>query len=301
MINKYSDRMSVETIGLIFIFIQILAVSIQPVFTKLIVGTINPLFAASIASLIGCIIPLILLIKSGSLRIIFQKENLKEILLIGFFGTTMTYLLFFFGASMTSGINTAILMQAEPIYSLFLGYFLLKEKVTSKQILATFLIVAGVIIVIYNGIISLNLGDLLILLTPLFYQISHVIAKKTINKIGTFTVQTGRYLFAGLTLFIISSILGANQFNLLVEPRNFATILALGFIVAGIGSLAWYEAIKRINLSKATAMIAPYSILSVTLAWFVLNETPSIYQIIGLALVLTGILSLAKIKSEKRV
>jgi len=256
-------KLSTETIGMIFVFIQILAAGIQPVFTKLAVGIINPLFAASMASLIGFIVPFVFLLKNNDFKIIFHRRNLKEILLVGFFGTTVAYLLFFFGAQLTSGINAAILMQAEPIYSILLGYFLLKEKISSKQVLITLLIVAGVIVVIYKGTTSLNVGDFLILLTPLFYQISHVTAKRAIKRIGTFAVQAGRYLSAGITLFIISSFLGVNQFNLLLEPLNLATILALGLIVAGIGSLAFYEAIKRIDLSKVTAMIAPYSVLSV--------------------------------------
>jgi drug/metabolite transporter (DMT)-like permease len=292
--------MNVETIGMIFIFIQILAAAVQPVLTKLAVGTINPLFAAAVTPLIGFIIPFVLLTRNGTLKILFDKKNLKEFLMIGFFGTVMTYLLFFSGAKLTSGINTAILIQAEPIYSILLGYFVLKEKITSKQILFTLLIIVGVIIVIYNGAFSLSLGDFLILLTPLFYQISHVIAKKTINRVGTVAVQGGRYLFGGIILLLISSLLGMNQFSLLVEPQNFSIIFTLGIIVAGIGTLAFYEAIKRINLSKTTAMIAPYSVISVMLAWFVLKEVPTIYQIIGLILMLIGIFSLAKIRSEKR-
>jgi len=292
--------METETIGMIFVVIQILTGAVQPVFTKFIVGIINPLFAASMVSLIGCIIPLILLTRKDRLKVIFEKKNMKEILLIGFFGTVMTYSFFFFGAQLTSGINTAILMQAEPIYSIILGYFILREKITSKQILSTLLIVSGVLIVIYNGTISLNIGDLLIVLTPLFYQISHVIAKKTMKRIGTYAVQGGRYLFGGLILLLLSSILNMNQFSLLMKPINLTTIILLGLVVAGIGSLAWYEAIKRINLSKATAMIAPYSILSIILAWFVLSEFPSVYQISGLILVLIGMAILARIKSERR-
>lgn len=292
--------MDVETIGMIFVLIQTLAAAIQPVFTKFIVGAINPLFAASITSLVGCIISLILLIRSKGLKIFFNKKNLKEVLMIGFLGTTMLYLLFFQGAQLTSGINTAILLQSESIYSLILSYFVLKEKINSRQILATLLIIAGVIIVIFNGTVSLNIGDVFILLTPLFYQFSHVMAKKTIKRIGTVPVQFGRYFFGGLILILMSSSLGMNQFNLLTNYQNLTVIFMLGIIVSGVGTLAFYEAIKRINLSKTTAMIAPYSIISVILAWFVLKEIPTVYQIIGLMLILIGIFSLSKIRSEKR-
>lgn len=292
--------MKIETVGMIFVIIQLIAAGFQPIFTKLAVNGVNPLFAAAVSSLVGCIIPLIFLAKVKGLKMFLNIKNLKEVYIIGFFGTTITFILLFFGAQMTSGINTAILLQTEPIYSIFLSYFILKEKIARRQIFATILIILGIATVVYNGIFSLNLGDILIILTPLFWQISHLLAKKSIKRLGTFFIQGGRYLFAGLTMFLISTIVGTNQFSALYNPVNLSSILIIGFVVAGIGSLAWYEAIKRINLSKATAMISPYSILSVILAWFILSEHPSIYQVAGLALVLVGMLSLSKIKSEKR-
>jgi len=292
--------MKTETVGMIFAIIQLIAAGFQPVFTKFAVERIDPLFAASMASLVGCMIPLIFLAKHKGLNMFLKLKNLKDVYIIGFFGTTMTFILLFFGAQMTSGINTAILLQTEPIYSIFLSYFILKEKITIKQIFATILILIGVITVVYGGTFSLNLGDLLIILTPFFWQISHLLAKKSIKRLGTFFIQGGRYLTAGLTMLLISTLIGSNQFGILSKPAELSSILIIGFVVAGIGSLAWYESIKRINLSKATAMISPYSVLSVILAWFILSELPSIYQIVGLIFVLLGMFILTKIKSKKR-
>ncbi len=285
---------------MIFAIIQLIAAGFQPVFTKFAAERIDPLFAASMASLVGCIIPLVFLAKHKSLKMFLKLKNLKDIYIIGFFGTTITFILLFFGARMTSGINTAILLQTEPIYSIFLSYFILKERITMKQIFSTILILIGVVTVVYSGTFSLNLGDLFIILTPLFWQISHLLSKKSIKRLGTFFIQGGRYLSAGLTMLLISTLIGSNQFGVLYKPAELSSILIIGFVVAGIGSLAWYESIKRINLSKATAMISPYSVLSVILAWFILSELPSIYQIIGLIFVLVGMLLLSRVKSRKR-
>ncbi len=292
--------MNTEIVGMIFAIIQLIAAGFQPVFTKFAAERIDPLFAASMASLVGCIIPLVFLAKHKSLKMFLKLKNLKDIYIIGFFGTTITFILLFFGARMTSGINTAILLQTEPIYSIFLSYFLLKERITKKQIFSTILILIGVVTVVYSGTFSLNLGDLFIILTPLFWQISHLLSKKSIKRLGTFFIQGGRYLSAGLTMLLISTLIGSNQFGVLYKPAELSSILIIGFVVAGIGSLAWYESIKRINLSKATAMISPYSVLSVILAWFILSELPSIYQIIGLIFVLVGMLLLSRVKSRKR-
>ena len=162
------------------------------------------------------------------------------------------------------------------------------------------MIVVGIIAVFYNASLSLNVGDLLILLTPSFYQLSHVIAKKTIKRIGSYAVQGGRYFYGGIILLGISTFFNMNQLNLLEDYNNFLIVFLLGIIVAGIGTLSFYESIKRINLSKTTALIAPYSVISVILAWIAFKQTPTVYQIIGLIIILVGIFALTKMKSEKR-
>lgn len=292
-------KLSQERIGLIFVGIVIIAAAIAPVVTKLAVTALNPLFAASMASLLGCIISLVFLAKDRKLGVIFDRSNLPSLFFVGFFGA-VAYLLFFSGVRLTSGINAAVLLQAESVYALFLGYFILREKITIKQIVFTLMIIAGVASVIYNGTAALNLGYLLILATTLFYQISHVIARKKMDKIGIFAVHAGRYLFGGLVLLMLSTVFGQNQFALLAEPRNLLIVLALGFVVAWLSTIAFYTAIQRINLSKVTAMIMPYPVLSIVLAWLVLKEVPSLYQIAGLIIMLAGVFFLARVKSERR-
>lgn len=206
--------------------------------------------------------------------------------------------LFLFGAQLTSGINAAILLQTEPIYSIILGYWLLKEKITGRHLLATLAIIIGVSLVIYNGTFQINIGDILVILTPLCYQISHVLAKKTMKRVGVYVTSAAKYLYGGLMFILLSTFFQANQFEILGGDNLIAlTVLAFTW-VAGI--LLWYGAIKRINLSKATALLSPYPIVSIIIAWPILGELPTVYQIVGLVFVMAGMLSMRKVKSEKR-
>ncbi|MGQ9722837.1 MAG: DMT family transporter, partial [Candidatus Jordarchaeum sp.] len=211
-----------------------------------------------------------------------------------------TSILFFFGSTMTSGINSSILLQSEPVYSIVLCYFLLRELIRKKQIAVTLLILCGTIIVLYNGVLSLNIGDILVLLTPLFWQIAHVLGRKILEKASTYVVTTGRILYGGLLLFILTLVPGFSEYGFLVDPGIVLILVLQGLIAFAGSALVWYEAIARINLSKATAIIAPYPIFSVILAWTLLGETVSIYQIAGLAIILVGMLLLTKIRSESR-
>jgi len=119
------------------------------------------------------------------------------------------------------------------------------------------------------------------------------------KKIGDDVIIAGRFLYAVPIFLILSTLAGANQFEALFQPLYFALLLFLGISWA-LGYILWIKAIKRINLSKATVIVAPYPVLSLIFAWIILSEVPSIYQITGLILVIIGIYTIGKTTSEKR-
>jgi len=289
-----------ERKGLIFCVLEIILAGLFPVITKYGVGFVNPIFFAAISALVGAGFMLVVLRLRGELKKLFTREILGNLFLIGFFGTFLSSILFFTGSNMTSGVNASILLQTEPIFSIILSFFFLGELIRKKQVAVTLLILSGTIIVLYNGVLSINVGDILILLTPLAWQIGHVLARKTFEKTNTFIVAAGRLLYGGILLFLLSLNPSFRQYQLLTDTGIILLFLFQGIIVY-IGSImVWYEAIKRINLSKATAIIAPYPVFSVILAWIFLGEKVSIYQLVGLAIIIAGIILLSRIRSEKR-
>jgi len=293
------DQKSGEKIGVLFVLISIFFFGLHPIISKYTLETINPLFLGTMSILFGFIIPMLVLIKKRRVKRLIEKESVVYLFFIAFFGSVFAFGLFFFGAKLTSGINASLLLQSEPLYSTLLGFFILKESVSKKQLFAMFLIIFGMSIILYNGTLSINYGDILILLTPLGFQISHTIVKKVIKKIGTYVIVTGRFLYALPIFLVLSTVFGSNQFEVLFEPFYLALILFIG-VSEGLGYILWVEAIKRINLSKATTLVSPYPILSVIFAWLILSELPTIYQIIGLISVIIGMYIIVRIKSKIR-
>jgi drug/metabolite transporter (DMT)-like permease len=292
-------KKSEETIGVLLVLTSIFFFGLNPIISKYTVRTVNPLFLGTTSVLFGFIIPMLILIKKRNVKKLIEKENVLYLFFIAFFGSVFAFGLFFVGAKMTSGINASLLLQSEPLYSILIGYFILKESVGKKQLFAMFLIICGMGVILYNGTLSINYGDILILLTPLGFQISHTILKKVIKKIETYTIVTGRFLYAFPVFLFLSTVSGSNQFEVLFQPFYLALLLFIG-ISEALGYILWVEAIKRINLSKATVLVSPYPILSVIFAWLILSELPSIYQIIGLIAVIIGMYTTGKIKSEIR-
>jgi len=170
-----------EKEGIIFVIITIFIAGALPIVIKYGVGLIHPLFFATFSSLIAGIFLFLLAVFKGNWRILFDKRYFFHLLLIGFFGITLSNICFFFGVTLTSGINSSILLVIEPLYAIFIGYILLNEKITLKQMFFTFIIMLGTLVVVSRAKFSLNWGDLLVLLTPLCWQIAHFFKLATRN------------------------------------------------------------------------------------------------------------------------
>lgn len=292
-----------EKEGIIFVIITIFIAGALPIIIKYGVGFIDPLFFAAMSSLIAGIFLFSLAVIKGNWKVLFRKKYILSMLLIGFFGITLSNLFFFFGVSLTSAINSSILLVIEPLYSIFIGYLFLNEKITFKQIMFTFIIIMGTVTVLYKLRLKFNWGDLMILCTPLCWQIAHFFSKKLMTVYKEITpplIATARTLYGGIFLFILSISTGINHFHQLRNIHILWILLLQGIIGFALHYSVWYEAIKRLNLSKATSLVSVYPAFSIILAWFILKEFPTLQQIGGFAIIIIGILGLSGIKSENR-
>ena len=150
-------------------------------------------------------------------------------------------------------------------------------------------LIAGVFLVVAQGKRpELLKGDVLLLLTPLFWQLGHSIAKRTAY--SPLTIATLRNTFGGL-VFLVPALWIGFAFTKLA--------LAEGVIIALTQSL-WYSAIARINLSKATAILTPAPALTVLISTLFLGEGFTLSHLAGLTLITAGTLILSGEKSGVR-
>jgi len=292
-----------EKAGIIFVIITIFIAGALPIIIKYGTGLINPLFFATVSSIIAGISLFILAAIKGNWKILFDKRYFFHLLLIGFFGITLSNICFFFGVTLTSGINSSILLVIEPLYAIFIGYILLNEKITLKQMFFTFIIMMGTMVIVSRAKFSLNWGDFLVLLTPLCWQIAHFFSKRlmtTHKEITPMLIATARTLYGGIFLLILSTIVGIKQYDKLWNTHILLILLFQGIIGFALHYSIWYEAIKRLNLSKATTLVSVYPTFSILLAWLILKEVPNFYQLAGFGIIILGIFGLSRIKSEHR-
>jgi len=277
-----------ESSGTTLALMVLILLSLEPVVIK--ANPVNPISFASSSAIFASLIlwPVILL--SGQAEEIRERPaELKKALLTGLFATAIAYSLFSYGTRLSTAINSAILTRFEVFYSFVISWFMLKEIITSKQILAALSLIFGVFLVVAQGERpELLKGDVLLLLTPLFWQLGHAVAKRTAYT--PITIATLRNTFGGLLLLPIAILTGL-QFTPLSIVEGILIALTQSF---------WYSSIARINLSKATAVLTPAPALTVLLSIAVLGERVTPYHLAGLALITIGTLTVSRERSRVR-
>lgn len=298
MLKKTTDN---DIAGFAFATLNTITYGLLPVFSHYFVQTIDPLLFGGLVTTIGSL-PLILQLRiKNKVEDVFSKNFFPSLLTIALL-TTIGSILFFVGTKLTSGINTGLLVQIEPFYALVLGAIILKEIISGKQVMAISLMVLGAIVVVFKGLDSLNLGDIFIFAAPAFFQISHLVAKKIINKVSDINViPTARLFYSGIILIALALILNPNSFKTAFTSQNLISIIIFALIFRTLDMYLWYQAIGRISVAQASSLIPLCAVISFLGSMLFLKEIPSPQQYIGLLLILGGLtwLSIIYLKLNK--
>ncbi|ASJ13522.1 DMT family transporter [Thermococcus thioreducens] len=276
-----------ESAGVLFAITGTFIYGLEPVVIKS--NPSNPISFAAFSALVASLLLWGGLFWKGTWREVSNNRgNLWGAFLMGLFGTALAYLAYSFGARMSTAINAALITRSEVLFSFILSWLFLGEKITRRLIAYSLAIITGLAIVILQGrSLELHLGDFLLLLVPLFWQLGHVIAKRL--PYSPPMIAALRNTFGFLLLFPLAVVTGF-EFS--------AFVIAEGLVIA-LGQLVWYRSIKLINLSKATAIITPAPAVAIGLG-VLLGESFTIYHALGFLLITLGTLGAVKVESELR-
>ncbi|MBI4348062.1 MAG: DMT family transporter [Elusimicrobia bacterium] len=225
-------------------------------------------------------------------RRILGPELRVPFMLLGGLGSGLTTALLQTAMGYTTAANGAIVCQVEVVYSAVLSAWLLGERITGRQIAASLLVLAGTGLVLAKDLGSPHWkGDLIILLTPWMYQVSHVTSKRLPPDVDAVTITAARQLWGAAVLAACagsSLLLGSPRF----EPAwPLAGYLAFHAVIMNVVTcVLWYIAVRHLELSKTTAVMLSYPALTLVYCWLLGLEPIGAHQVAGLALSMAGAL-----------
>jgi O-acetylserine/cysteine efflux transporter len=286
------DARRQERIGLTFAGLCALNGAFVPAVAKLTTAQGDAFFVAATTTIVAGLCAFAVLGLRGELGALVARAQLPALLAIGALGTALTFLLFFEGARRTSAIETAMCLQIEPVYSLFLARVFLGHPLTPRRLVAVGAIVTGIGLAMNPSDFSGWVGNALLLATPLGWQVSHLIVLRGLGTVEPRTLTGARYVYGGLLLGAVW--LASGGLARLPETPELARLLPIlalqGAVLSFLGTMIWYEAISRLDLARCTAIVVPsIPLLSLGASFLLLGEVASARQWVGLLLTACGV------------
>ncbi|MDO6760613.1 DMT family transporter [Tamlana sp. 2_MG-2023] len=242
-----------------------------------------------------------------------EKKDFLRLVLCGLFGASCNQLFFFEGLSLTSPVDTSIIMTSSPTVVFILSMIFLKEKTSTNKLIGLSLGAVGAVGLVWYGHVaegtSSFLGNLFVFLNVVFFSLYQVVVKPLMKKYHFITIISWVFLF-GL-LFVIPVGLNDAIFNTDYELFNLNTWLTVAYVIVFTTFLTFLfniYALRQVSPSVAgsyTYIQPAVSFAIVLMLSYFLNDNTysediNTIKIMSCLLVIVGVYLISK-KSKKAV
>jgi drug/metabolite transporter (DMT)-like permease len=228
-------------------------------------------------------------------------KHLKSYLILGVAGVFGFNLFFFLGMQTSSAINGALIIALNPLLTAVLGYFILKDIPSKRQLIAFPIGVAGVAIVVLGAgaHVEISIGDFYIFLANLSWALYNVLVRVMMPKNVSGIANTASIMTVGAVTLTFIAILHGDKF--IVPTINTGISLILMTIGGSVlAYLFWNASIAKLGPSKAAIFMNLVPVTTMVIASFE-SLPPNHAQMLGAIMVISAVtfssFSVSKLKA----
>ena len=237
------------------------------------------------------------------LLISYKKETLKSFYNSGFAGIIGGIVLSFgfcgyvFAMYNTTVANTNFIISLQILFLALFGYIFLKEKINALTLTSIILAMIGVFVMVGN---SLSPGELSGNLAAFTMPVTFAVLILIVRKYPTVDMVPAQFI-AGISSCLIGFLLST---KIMISPHDIFLGFLAGFFQVGFGFIFITIGARTTPSALVGIIMLSESILGPIWAFLFVSERPSIFGLLGGAIILFAVLlqfySLL-IKSKKKV
>jgi len=255
---------------------------------------IPPYSLAFFRFLIAC--PVIVAITYRLEGIKSLKINKNEIItfsILGLLGVTLVQAIQVYALKFTTAINSSILINFNVPFIAIFAMIFLGESLTKKTAFGIFVSFIGAVIIVINGSLSgfqrINIGDILIVLTGIFWAAYSVAGKKTMEQRTPLSMTSLSFLFG--TIFLFPMALFESRFSFIsgVTMLGVGSVLYLSLLCSVYAYICWNRSMKCEKASNVAMFLYFVPVVTAIMAWFLLGEVITLFTVLGGILVIFGV------------
>ncbi|MDH5403408.1 MAG: DMT family transporter [Candidatus Heimdallarchaeota archaeon] len=235
----------------------------------------------------------------GNIKI--PKEFHKQLFFLGLLQVTLYSTLFLVGLRYTSGSDASLVIATNPAITAFIASRKYEdEKLTTNKILGLLVSLGGVVIVVLfspnTQVETRYLGNSIILFAAICWAFFTVFSRPILQKIKPIVFTAWIMFYGWIFLFIIAIIIGI-EIPPLSEVAVIGSLLYMAIFAMVIAYILFNKSVGKIGPSKTAIFVNLVPIIGVTSSVLILRENFSLWYIVSLIMIFTGIYV---VNSEKR-
>lgn len=283
-----------KNIGIIAVLAASIMWAVEPIFLKLSYQTSDFIQTNTIRTIFALIIAFIyVIIRRKPKELKLSKKSIGPMIYIALVASLFADFMYVFSLSQIPVVNAVIIGHMQPVFIVLFGIFILKsDKLNNFDYIGILLLIISGILVTTRTVENLlnlrfgTIGDLFVLSATIAWATTAIATRKYLRPLDAGVISFYRFSIATIILSIY----------LIINNRFFIENIyqvAVGIIV-GIGTIFYYESLKRIKAAQTSALELSTPIFATFLAFFMLSEIPTIMQIIGVLLLFIGLIFISK-------
>ena len=223
------------------------------------------------------------------LLISYKKQTLKSFYslgLPGFFGgiiLSFGFCGYVFAMYNTTVANTNFIISLQILFLAVFGYFFLKEKINAITLISIILAMTGVLLMVGN---SLTPGELSGNLAAFTMPITFAILIMIIRKYPSVDMVPAQFI-AGISSCLIGFFLST---KIMISPHDIFLGFLAGFFQIGFGFIFITIGAKTTPSAMVGIIMLSESVLGPLWAFLFVSERPSMFGLIGGAIILSAVL-----------
>jgi len=277
--------------GILCILFASIMWAIEPVIAKLAYQNSDFLHTSAIRAIFVALTALFYgMLKRANFKV--SRKQFSVLLYISLVGTLFADLIYFFALTQIAVVNAVLIAHMQPIFIILIGFLILKEEKLNRYDYGGifFMMLSGLLVTTksienFANLKFGTLGDLLVLSATIAWATTAIAMKKYLRNINAGVITFYRFLIASIIF---------TAYLLQTSGIDINVYQAMVGIVVGIGTILYYEGLKRIKTAQVSALELSAPFFAAIFGFFILGEKLTLMQIIGTLLLFGGIYFLSK-------
>ena len=286
-------------LALLFIILSVIFWGVSFISTKVLLLEIPPSSIAFFRQLVA-LVPLtaFMLYKGSFIKV--PRYHIRLLALSGLFGIVLYFFFENMGLKFTSASNASMIVASVPIFTLASEALFFKLKIRPTMIVCLILSIIGVYFVIsINGRLDFSsstfLGNMLVIGAMVCWVI-YTIQSRSLSEDYSGIIITTYQTIASVFLFI-PFIIPEIRYWQKISFTAFLNLIYLGIFCSAGAYIFYIYAAKRLGATLSAAFLNLIPVVSVVASFLILGERVTLFQIIGMSLIIAPLYVLSRSKN----